>query len=54
MKDVAADIGVDDKESGRGVALLDFDGDGAQDIFVVNYAGKPRLYRNDGGNCGLR
>ena len=51
MKEIGADIGVDDVESGRGVSLIDFDGDGDQDIFVVNYAGKPRLYRNDGGNA---
>ena len=42
---------------GSGVVVLDFDGDGAQDLFFVNSthwpgrpekAGLPALYKNDG------
>ena len=32
--------------SRRGSAFADYDSDGAIDVFVVNQAGSPRLYRN--------
>ena len=36
-------------ETGNGVAIFDFDGDGANDVFIANGNGAiPQLYRNDG------
>ncbi len=40
--------GAGDRGYGMGVAVGDFDGDGAPDLFVANY-GPDVLYRNDGG-----
>ncbi len=45
--EVAASEGVDDKGSGKGLLTFDYDRDGDLDIFVVNNAGQPVLYRND-------
>ena len=44
--DVSALSGADDVLESKGVAVADYDGDGAIDMFVVNQAGSPRLYRN--------
>ena len=44
--DVSALSGADDVLESKGVAVADYDGDGAMDMFVVNQAGSPRLYRN--------
>ncbi len=44
--DVSALTGADDVGESKGVAFADFDRDGAIDMFVVNQAGSPRLYRN--------
>ena len=43
----AAALGIVDTAEGRGVSLLDYDGDGDLDVLVANYGGRPRLYRND-------
>lgn len=48
--EVAVEVGLDDRETGRGVAVLDFDADGDLDVFVVIHGGPPMLYRNDGGH----
>jgi hypothetical protein len=40
-----------DTGQGKGIATLDYDNDGDLDLFVVNNASHPRLYRNDGGNA---
>ena len=45
--EVAAAEGVDDKGSGKGLLTLDYDLDGDLDLFVVNNAGEPTLFRND-------
>lgn len=45
----AAQRGIDDRGSGRGVACADYDRDGDIDVFISNHNGPFRLYRNDGG-----
>src|SRR5207253_9479462 len=44
--DVAPGAGVDSLLDGRGVALADFDNDGAMDILVTNQNQSPLLYHN--------
>lgn len=44
--DVSALTGADNVGDSKGVALADFDRDGAIDLFVVDQDGSPRLYRN--------
>ena len=46
----APGLGLADDHSSRGVLTFDYDDDGDLEIFVVNHAGQPVLYRNDGGN----
>ena len=48
---VGAQLGLDDKRDGRAYFELDFDGDGDLDLFLVNHADYPVLYRNDGGDA---
>ena len=43
--------GVADRGQGRGIVAFDYDRDGDLDLLVVNHAGQPRLFRNDGGNA---
>jgi len=50
MREMAASAGLTDTASGKGLLTFDYDHDGDLDIFVVNNAGAPRLYRNDSGN----
>jgi hypothetical protein len=44
--DVSALTGADDVNESKGAAFADYDNDGDMDVFVVNQAGAPRLYRN--------
>ena len=44
--DVSAVTGLDDVSESKGAAFADYDNDGDMDLFVVNQAGSPRLYRN--------
>ncbi len=50
MTEVSAAAGLTDRGSGKGLLTFDYDRDGDLDLFVVNNAGHPVLYRNDGGN----
>jgi enediyne biosynthesis protein E4 len=45
--DVSALTGADDVSESKGAAFADYDNDGDMDVFVVNQAGEPKLYRND-------
>ncbi|MEZ4385470.1 MAG: CRTAC1 family protein [Nannocystaceae bacterium] len=56
MTESAAALGVTDDRMGRGLITFDYDNDGDLDVFVVNFAATPVLYRNDGalGNGWLR
>ena len=47
--DVAREAGVRNSQHGKGVTWGDVDNDGDPDLFVANYNGPNRLYRNDGG-----
>jgi len=48
--EVSNQVGITDTGEGRGLLTFDYDNDGDLDIFIVNHAGQPVLYRNDGGN----
>ncbi len=50
MNETGAALGFDDDRSGKGLAVLDYDRDGDQDIVIANNLEMPVLYRNDGGN----
>lgn len=47
MTESSAAAGLDDTGPGKGLLTFDYDSDGDLDLFVVNNAGHPRLYRND-------
>jgi len=44
-------VGLTDNRSGKGLVVFDYDDDGDLDLFIVNNASGPILYRNDGGNA---
>jgi hypothetical protein len=46
----STEVGLTDTGPGKGLLVFDYDEDGDLDLFVVNNAAGPRLYRNDGGN----
>jgi hypothetical protein len=50
MREVSRDLGITEERAGRGVLTFDYDADGDLDLFIVNNAGGPELYRNDAGN----
>jgi hypothetical protein len=47
----SAFVGLTDTRSGKGLLVFDYDDDGDLDLFIVNNAAGPILYRNDGGNA---
>ncbi|MBK6575626.1 MAG: CRTAC1 family protein [Sandaracinaceae bacterium] len=49
FEEIAQDVGLLDTEPGMGLAVLDYDVDGDQDIVIVRNGRTPLLYRNDGG-----
>ncbi len=49
FKEVDVEAGLDDVRDGRGVALIDFDNDGAMDVFLTNCNREAALYRNEAG-----
>ena len=48
FEEIADGAGVAGNESSLGCAWADYDDDGWPDLFVANFAGPDRLYRNDG------
>lgn len=48
--EMSAELGIVDRDQGRGVVCFDGDQDGDIDIFVANNEDTPSLFRNDGGN----
>jgi hypothetical protein len=42
--------GISSLEENRGAFAWDYDADGDLDVFVVNHASRPQLFRNEGGN----
>lgn len=50
FEEVATLSGITDTGEGKGLLTFDYDNDGDLDIFVVNNAGQPVLYRNDSSN----
>jgi hypothetical protein len=51
FSEVAADVALDDRGDGRGLLVFDYDDDGDEDLLIVQHEGRPKLYRNDGGNA---
>ncbi len=45
--DISEGSGIDDDERGRSSVHADYDGDGDVDLFLVNYGGPSRLFRNE-------
>jgi hypothetical protein len=52
FREVAAEVGLDDRENGRAFVSLDYDLDGDEDLFLVRESNTPILFRNEGGERG--
>ncbi|NOZ39195.1 MAG: CRTAC1 family protein [Planctomycetes bacterium] len=50
--EVAAEEGLTDTGSGKGLLTFDYDLDGDLDLFIVNNGGQPKLYRNETNASG--
>jgi hypothetical protein len=51
FEDVSVAAGIQDTRQGKGLLTFDYDNDGDLDVFIVNNAAAPILYRNNGGNA---
>lgn len=49
FQDITGAAGILPGGFSQGVSFVDYDGDGDEDIFVVDLMGNNRMYRNDGG-----
>jgi hypothetical protein len=49
--EIGEEVGIRDSKEGRGLLSFDYDNDGDLDLFLVQHAARPRLFRNDGGNA---
>lgn len=47
FSEISADTGLGPQTRNDGIALADMDGDGSLDIYVTNFEGRNRLYRNN-------
>jgi hypothetical protein len=52
FEDVAGAAGLDSRMDGRAAVVLDYNGDGALDLLVVNHAKPPSLFQNVGSDLG--
>ncbi len=52
FRERAMELGLTDQGSGKGLLTLDYDQDGDLDLFIVNNAGSPILYRNEQSGNG--
>lgn len=50
FQEIGESLGFTSQESGKGLAVFDFDNDGDLDIFIVNNESYPILYRNNNEN----
>ena len=46
FEDRAPDLGLADRDQGRGLQVLDLENDGAQDVIIARWQDTPLLYRN--------
>ena len=47
--DIASQLNISDRFNTKTVSWADYDNDGDRDLFISNYNGNCKLYRNDGG-----
>ncbi|KAA0166727.1 hypothetical protein FNF27_07466 [Cafeteria roenbergensis] len=52
FREVGAAVGLDSRLDARGVAVIDYNGDGALDLLVVNHQGAPSLMENQAAGLG--
>ncbi|MGF1465482.1 MAG: CRTAC1 family protein [Sandaracinaceae bacterium] len=50
LEERSDDVNMTDRTSGKGIAVLDYDNDGDQDVLIVRNGDRPLLYENQRGN----